>query len=140
MTKELAEARAIAERLLPLTLALFSEPSPAVIKAVLHAQGKIPTPHVRMPLADSSPAACEQALAALDAARMATCDLGNHPSVSRSVRCGPLLSRMRDRLEPASATGVPEVKTPHLLASDGGARSAPVFPPQRPLRLASRRR
>ena len=35
--------------------ALFAEPSPAVIKAVLHAQGGIPTPHVRMPLADASP-------------------------------------------------------------------------------------
>jgi 4-hydroxy-tetrahydrodipicolinate synthase len=55
-------------RLLPLTLALFAEPSPAVIKAVLQAQGKIPTAHVRMPLSDASPAARDQALAALDAA------------------------------------------------------------------------
>jgi 4-hydroxy-tetrahydrodipicolinate synthase len=60
------EGRGIAEALLPLTLALFAEPSPAVIKAVLHADGKIPTPHVRMPLADASPAAREQALAALN--------------------------------------------------------------------------
>ena len=52
---ELADGRRQAEALLPLTLALFAEPSPAVIKAVLHAQGKIPTPHVRMPLADASP-------------------------------------------------------------------------------------
>ncbi len=59
-------ARPVAEALLPLTLALFAEPSPAVIKAVLHAQGKIPTPHVRMPLADASPAAREQALASLE--------------------------------------------------------------------------
>ena len=59
-------ARSAAEALLPLTLALFAEPSPAVIKAVLHAQGKIPTPHVRMPLADASPAALEQALASLE--------------------------------------------------------------------------
>jgi hypothetical protein len=62
-----AEGRTIAEALLPLTLALFAEPSPAVIKAVLHAQGKIPTSHVRVPLADASPATREQALAALDA-------------------------------------------------------------------------
>jgi 4-hydroxy-tetrahydrodipicolinate synthase len=62
---DIAEARPIAEVLLPLTLALFAEPSPAVIKAVLNAEGKIPTPHVRMPLADASPAAREQALAAL---------------------------------------------------------------------------
>jgi len=63
----LVEARRLAEALLPLTLALFGEPSPAVIKGVLHAQGKIPTPHVRMPLADASPPAVEQALAALEA-------------------------------------------------------------------------
>jgi 4-hydroxy-tetrahydrodipicolinate synthase len=60
-------ARPVAEALLPLTLALFAEPSPAVIKAVLHAQEKITTPHVRMPLADASPAAREQALASLEA-------------------------------------------------------------------------
>jgi 4-hydroxy-tetrahydrodipicolinate synthase len=60
-------ARPVAEALLPLTLALFAEPSPAVIKAVLHAQEKITTPHVRMPLADASLAAREQALASLEA-------------------------------------------------------------------------
>jgi 4-hydroxy-tetrahydrodipicolinate synthase len=65
---DLTEGRGVAERLLPLTLALFAEPSPAVIKAVLQAQGKIPTAHVRMPLSDASPAARDQALAALDAA------------------------------------------------------------------------
>jgi 4-hydroxy-tetrahydrodipicolinate synthase len=51
------------EALLPLSRALFAEPSPAVIKAVLHAQGHIPTPNVRMPLSNASPAATERALA-----------------------------------------------------------------------------
>jgi 4-hydroxy-tetrahydrodipicolinate synthase len=60
----LEEGRAHAEALLPLTKALFAEPSPAPVKAVLHAQGRIPTPHVRMPLADASPAAAERAIAA----------------------------------------------------------------------------
>jgi 4-hydroxy-tetrahydrodipicolinate synthase len=60
-------ARSVAEALLPLTLALFAEPSPAVVKAVLHAQEKITTPHVRMPLADASQAAREEALASLEA-------------------------------------------------------------------------
>jgi 4-hydroxy-tetrahydrodipicolinate synthase len=60
-------ARPVAEALLPLTLALFAEPSPAVVKAVLHAQEKITTPHVRMPLADASQAAREEALASLEA-------------------------------------------------------------------------
>jgi 4-hydroxy-tetrahydrodipicolinate synthase len=56
------QGRRRAEALLPLALALFAEPSPAVIKAVLHAQGKIATPHVRMPLADASPHAVERTL------------------------------------------------------------------------------
>jgi 4-hydroxy-tetrahydrodipicolinate synthase len=64
---DVVAARRVAEALLPLTVALFAEPSPAVIKAVLHARGRIPTPHVRMPLADASPAARDQALAAFDA-------------------------------------------------------------------------
>ena len=53
-----------AEALLPLVRALFAEPSPAVIKAVLHAQGRIPTPDVRMPLEPASPGALDRALAA----------------------------------------------------------------------------
>ena len=63
---QLTDGRRQAEALLPLTLALFAEPSPAVIKGVLHARGEIPTPHVRLPLADASPVALEQALAVLD--------------------------------------------------------------------------
>lgn len=63
---DVGDGRRVAEALLPLTVALFAEPSPAVIKTVLHAKGEIPTPHVRMPLSDASPAAREQALAALD--------------------------------------------------------------------------
>jgi 4-hydroxy-tetrahydrodipicolinate synthase len=58
------EGRAHSEALLPLVRALFAEPSPAPLKAVLHAQGRIPTPHVRMPLADASPDVAERAIAA----------------------------------------------------------------------------
>jgi 4-hydroxy-tetrahydrodipicolinate synthase len=53
-----------AEALLPLVRALFAEPSPAVIKAVLHAEGRIPTPDVRMPLTPASPASLENTLSA----------------------------------------------------------------------------
>lgn len=63
---ELSDGRRLAESLLPLALALFAEPSPAVIKGLLNAQGRIPTPHVRMPLADASPAAIGQAQVALE--------------------------------------------------------------------------
>jgi 4-hydroxy-tetrahydrodipicolinate synthase len=56
--------RAHAEALLPLVRALFAEPSPAVIKALLHAEGRIATPDVRMPLSNASAAAVATATAA----------------------------------------------------------------------------
>jgi 4-hydroxy-tetrahydrodipicolinate synthase len=65
LRNEVEPGRAHAEALLPLVQALFAEPSPAVIKALLHAQGSIPTAAVRMPLADATPPAAERALEAL---------------------------------------------------------------------------
>jgi 4-hydroxy-tetrahydrodipicolinate synthase len=58
---EVAPGRVHAEALLPLVQALFAEPSPAVIKALLHADGRIPTPDVRMPLSNASARAVEHA-------------------------------------------------------------------------------
>jgi 4-hydroxy-tetrahydrodipicolinate synthase len=43
-------ARELGHRLGSLSAALFAEPNPAVIKGVLHAQGRIPSPAVRLPL------------------------------------------------------------------------------------------
>jgi 4-hydroxy-tetrahydrodipicolinate synthase len=63
------EGRAHAEALLPVVQACFVEPNPAVFKGVLHAQGRIPTPDVRMPLTNASPAAIDAALAAIAAVR-----------------------------------------------------------------------
>jgi len=63
LTGEVAPGRAHAEALLPLVLALFAEPSPAVIKALLHAEGRIPTPDVRMPLSNASATAVQHAFA-----------------------------------------------------------------------------
>ncbi|TFV83488.1 4-hydroxy-tetrahydrodipicolinate synthase [Blastococcus sp. CT_GayMR16] len=60
-----ADARARAEALLPIALALFAEPNPAVIKGVLHAQGRLPTPDVRLPLTNASRSAIDHALAAI---------------------------------------------------------------------------
>jgi 4-hydroxy-tetrahydrodipicolinate synthase len=54
---ELAEGRALGNRLASLSAALFAEPNPTVIKAVLHAQGRIPSPAVRLPLLPASPGA-----------------------------------------------------------------------------------
>lgn len=66
------EGRQHAQALLALVSALFSEPSPAVIKAALHANGEIPTPHVRMPLGDASPKATERVRQALESASQAS--------------------------------------------------------------------
>ncbi|WP_017626794.1 dihydrodipicolinate synthase family protein [Nocardiopsis chromatogenes] len=43
-------ARRLGAELARLSAALFAEPNPTVIKGVLHAQGRIPSPAVRMPL------------------------------------------------------------------------------------------
>ncbi|MFE6686291.1 dihydrodipicolinate synthase family protein [Streptomyces sp. NPDC057743] len=62
-------ARPLGHRLATLAQAVFSEPNPAVVKAVLAAQGRIPTPAVRLPLLPASEAATARALdclAALD--------------------------------------------------------------------------
>jgi 4-hydroxy-tetrahydrodipicolinate synthase len=64
----LDDARAHAEALLELVLALFAEPSPAVLKALLHHAGRIATPDVRMPLSGASATAVARALAASEGA------------------------------------------------------------------------
>jgi 4-hydroxy-tetrahydrodipicolinate synthase len=57
----LDEAREHAEALLQLVFALFAEPSPAVLKAMLHEAGRIATPAMRMPLQAASPEGLERA-------------------------------------------------------------------------------
>lgn len=47
---DLLRARDLGHRLSCLSAAVFAEPNPTVIKGVLHAQGRIPTPNVRLPL------------------------------------------------------------------------------------------
>jgi 4-hydroxy-tetrahydrodipicolinate synthase len=61
------EGRALAETLLPVVNAMFADPNPAVFKAVLHAQGRIPTPDVRLPLTNASAESLAAALAAIAA-------------------------------------------------------------------------
>ena len=55
-------ARPLGHRLAALSAALFAEPNPSVIKAVLHAQGRIPTPDVRLPLLPATPETRQLAL------------------------------------------------------------------------------
>ncbi len=61
-TGDLSTARKLGHELTPLSAALFAEPNPTVIKAVLHARGRIPTPAVRLPLLPASTSALHNAL------------------------------------------------------------------------------
>ncbi|WP_330231682.1 4-hydroxy-tetrahydrodipicolinate synthase [Nocardia sp. NBC_00508] len=58
-------ARLLGHQLEPLSAALFAEPNPTVIKAVLAAQGRIPDPAVRLPLLPASDGATQAALRAI---------------------------------------------------------------------------
>lgn len=71
-TGKAARARELGHRLAPLSAALFAEPNPVVIKAVLHAHGKIPSPAVRLPLLPASEAAAQAARAVLELGTFAT--------------------------------------------------------------------
>ncbi|WP_378741504.1 4-hydroxy-tetrahydrodipicolinate synthase [Nocardia brasiliensis] len=62
----LDRARALSHRLAALSAAAFAEPNPTVIKAVLAARGRIPSPAVRLPLLPASAAATAAAVAALE--------------------------------------------------------------------------
>ncbi|MEU8763695.1 dihydrodipicolinate synthase family protein [Streptomyces sp. NPDC048659] len=66
---DVARARALGHRLARLSALLFAEPNPTVVKGVLHAQGRIPTPDVRLPLL---PAGEESVAAALKETEAAT--------------------------------------------------------------------
>ncbi|MBB4922820.1 dihydrodipicolinate synthase family protein [Kitasatospora kifunensis] len=63
---ETARARELGHRLAGLSAAAFAEPNPAVVKGVLHAQGRIPSAAVRLPLLPASPASVTAALELLD--------------------------------------------------------------------------
>jgi 4-hydroxy-tetrahydrodipicolinate synthase len=63
---KLEDGRHHAEALLPVVETAFAEPNPAVFKGVLHAQGRIATPDVRMPMANASAAAVDACLTAIE--------------------------------------------------------------------------
>jgi 4-hydroxy-tetrahydrodipicolinate synthase len=65
---KLDEGRHHHDALLPVVQTAFAEPNPAVFKGVLHAQGRIATPDVRMPLANASKGAVDRCLAAIERA------------------------------------------------------------------------
>ena len=63
--RDLARARALGRELAGVSRAMFAEPNPAVVKAVLAAQGRIPSASVRLPLLPASDDALARTLAAL---------------------------------------------------------------------------
>ena len=69
LTGKVDDGRAHADALLPVVQACFAEPNPSVFKGVLDAQGRIPTPDVRLPLVAASAGAVERAMAAVRAAQ-----------------------------------------------------------------------
>ncbi|MFJ3830312.1 dihydrodipicolinate synthase family protein [Streptomyces sp. NPDC090046] len=58
-------ARPLGHALARMSAAAFAEPNPAVLKGVLHAQGRIPTPDVRLPLLPASEESVKAVTAAL---------------------------------------------------------------------------
>jgi 4-hydroxy-tetrahydrodipicolinate synthase len=64
---DVVRARALGHRLAILSSALFAEPNPSVVKAVLHAHGTIPTATVRLPLLPARPDTTQAGLRHADA-------------------------------------------------------------------------
>ncbi|MCX4808073.1 dihydrodipicolinate synthase family protein [Streptomyces sp. NBC_01214] len=63
---DVARARPLGHALARMSTATFAEPNPVVLKGVLHAQGRIPTPDVRLPLLPASREAVTAVTAALE--------------------------------------------------------------------------
>ena len=63
LADDVAAARPLGHRLARLSAALFAEPNPTVIKAVLHRMGEISSPAVRLPLLAARQESADAALA-----------------------------------------------------------------------------
>jgi len=63
---KIEDGRAHAEALLPVVQAAYVDPNPAIFKGVLHAQGRIATPDVRLPLTNGSTEAVTRCLDAVE--------------------------------------------------------------------------
>ena len=59
---DVARARGLGHALARLSAAAFAEPNPTVVKGVLHAQGRIPTSDVRLPLLPAGRASVDEVL------------------------------------------------------------------------------
>jgi 4-hydroxy-tetrahydrodipicolinate synthase len=65
---KLEDGRIHAEALLPVAKTAFAAPNPAVFKGVLHRQGRIASPDVRMPMTNASTASVDACLTAIEQA------------------------------------------------------------------------
>lgn len=63
---KIEDGRIHAEALLPVVQTAFAEPNPAVFKGVLHRQGRIASPDVRMPMTNAASASIDACLAAVE--------------------------------------------------------------------------
>jgi 4-hydroxy-tetrahydrodipicolinate synthase len=63
---KIEDGRIHAEALLPVVRTAFAEPNPAVFKGVLHRQGRIASPDVRMPMTNASSASIDACLVAVE--------------------------------------------------------------------------
>ncbi|WNI17023.1 dihydrodipicolinate synthase family protein [Actinacidiphila sp. ITFR-21] len=116
--------RHLGHRLAGLGAALFREPNPAVVKAVLHAHGRIPTPDVRLPLLPASPEALRAALAAEAAVGIGPA-AGTGPVAGEGP--GPAAGRAGTGLGTGLGTGTRAVTVAEAVAGAGrGVRSRPA--------------
>ena len=87
---KIEDGRAHAEALLPVIRAAYVDPNPAVFKGVLHAQGRIATPDVRLPLtngsADGDPALPRCGRPRVTPVASTACPAASPGSSSRSAR------------------------------------------------------
>lgn len=79
---DLTTARPLGHHLARLAKAAFAEPNPTVIKGVLHAQGRIPTPDVRLPLLPASEESIQATLAVVDQEMVVDQPAPRHPAIA----------------------------------------------------------
>src|SRR5215468_12736154 len=87
---DVVAARRWGHSLAPVSAAAFAEPNPVVIKGALHALGRIPTPHVRLPLL---PAAADSVGALLTCLAGLGEDGDQTAGLAVAGRAGPIVGR-----------------------------------------------
>ena len=100
---DIASARVLGHRVGVLSSLLFAAPNPTVIKGVLYAQGRIPTPSVRLPLVPAPQSTVDAALDCL--ADRAFVGVSGQPSSSEPATMRHELLRAGSTARAARTTG-----------------------------------